>query len=446
MRDLERAPARPAHRAARPRPGVRPARRMAERGGSAARQAGPRAAAPGARDAPPRPRRPAASRCIDGRPPDASDRHAVADAPDRSARAAPAVPEPASDPRQAGPPGQLAPQARGPRAGDRPVRRASRCPRTRARGMAPVPIEVLRLADGGALLEQPGSVTSISYQAPRSRSAGQLTNGSFRASIDLSRVEPRAGAEPVSVPVDVDRRRPARPHRRLLAAAASNVRLDEVVTRGMPVTIDTGAVPEGIEVGPIVVEPIHASSMRGASSRLANVRSGERPRRRRRQRHQHRPGRRRSRPSTRPDAVVPGIEVDPPSVRVRTDVARQLGYVDAPGRSRSSSASRARGMRIDDGPRRRRRRSRSAARTPTSASSTMVPTEPDRHRRPRGELARVRGRGCELPAEVTVDGRARGHRQRRASRRARARARSRSAPRSPARAPDRTLPPRGPRP
>ena len=49
----------------------------------------------------------------------------------------------------------------------------------------PVPIEVLRSPAGGALLEQPGSVTTIRYRAPI-EATGQLTGGSFRASIDLS--------------------------------------------------------------------------------------------------------------------------------------------------------------------------------------------------------------------------------------------------------------------
>jgi YbbR domain-containing protein len=191
---------------------------------------------------------------------------------------------------------------------------------------APVPIEVLGAPDGGALLEIPGVVDHIEFQAP-SEVAEQLTNDSFRASIDLSGVEPRPGAEPVSVPVDVY---PVDPRVRVLGYSPPGVavRLDEVVARARPVIVDPGAVPEGIELGPLVAEP-NQVTIRGASSRLQNVRSVE--------------GRfviDASGLNIDQDvaleafdelgALVPGIDIDPPSVRVRADVARQLAYVTVP--------------------------------------------------------------------------------------------------------------------
>ena len=63
-----------------------------------------------------------------------------------------------------------------------------------------VPIEVLDPPPGAAVLDLPGSVTSIRYRAPI-EVASQLTNGSFLASIDLGDVTPTAGGPPV--PVDV---------------------------------------------------------------------------------------------------------------------------------------------------------------------------------------------------------------------------------------------------
>jgi YbbR domain-containing protein len=191
---------------------------------------------------------------------------------------------------------------------------------------SPVPIEVLRAPAGGALLELPGAVTEITYRAPLDV-ANQLTAGSFRASIDLSMVQPRVGAEPVEVPVDVF---PIDPRVRVVdyTPRGVNVRLDEVVTRGMPVSIDTGTVPEGIELGPIIAEP-NQVFVRGASSRVSNVRSVEG--------HIGIDGSAINIDQDVPievfdelGALVPGVDLDPPSVRVRVDVARRLAYATLP--------------------------------------------------------------------------------------------------------------------
>jgi YbbR domain-containing protein len=190
----------------------------------------------------------------------------------------------------------------------------------------PVPIEVLNAPVGGALLDHPGVVDSIEYRAPADI-ADALTNDSFRASIDLSNVQPRAGAEPVEVPVDVF---PVDPRVRVVdySPTGVTVRVDEVVTRTMPVTVDHGPLPEGIEMGPITTDP-NQVTISGASSRLQNVRSVE--------------GNFvvdasgiNINEDVRVDAldelgvVVPGIEVDPRLVRVRADAARQLAYATIP--------------------------------------------------------------------------------------------------------------------
>lgn len=101
--------------------------------------------------------------------------------------------------------------------------------------------------------------------------ASRLTSGSFRASVDLSVVEPRVGAPPVEVPVTLF---PIDPRVDIVdfAPHSVNVRVDQVVTRRMPVTIDYGAVPEGIVIGPVGVDPATVV-IEGASSRLATVRS-----------------------------------------------------------------------------------------------------------------------------------------------------------------------------
>jgi YbbR domain-containing protein len=190
----------------------------------------------------------------------------------------------------------------------------------------PVPVEVLNAPSGGALLDDPGVVDRIEYRAPDDV-ADALTNDSFRASIDLSGVQPRVGAEPVEVPIHVF---PVDPRVRVVDYSPSGVaiRVDEVVSRQMPVQVDPGPVPEGIELGPVIAEPNQVLAT-GASSRLQNVRTVE--------------GRfvvDASGINIDEDvtleafddvgALVPGIDIDPPAVRVTADVARQLSYATLP--------------------------------------------------------------------------------------------------------------------
>jgi len=124
-----------------------------------------------------------------------------------------------------------------------------------------------------------------------------------------------------------------------------NVRLDEVVTRRRPVTIDTGVVPEGIELGPVVASPSQVT-VSGASSRVQNVRTVE--------------GRIPVDASginidqdvameafDELGAIVPGVEIDPASVRVTADVARRLGYATLPVMVELNGEP-ARGFRVDN--------------------------------------------------------------------------------------------------
>ncbi|MFV2063932.1 MAG: YbbR-like domain-containing protein [Chloroflexota bacterium] len=207
----------------------------------------------------------------------------------------------------------------------------------------PVPIEVLNAPVGGSLLELPGVVDEIRYRAPQEISS-QLTVGSFRASIDLSAIEPRLGAEPVPVAVDVF---PVDPRVRVVdhSPRSVNVRLDQVLTRGMPVIIDPGAIPEGIELGPVISEP-NSITVRGASSRIQSVRTVE--------------GRVPIDASginidqdvameafDELGALVPGVEIEPASVRVTIDVARQLAYATLPVLAELRGEP-ARGRRVDN--------------------------------------------------------------------------------------------------
>ena len=189
-----------------------------------------------------------------------------------------------------------------------------------------MPIEVLNAPTGGALLDDPGAVERIEFQAP-DEVAKALTNDSFRASIDLSSVQPRPGANTVDVPVDVF---PVDPRVRVVGYDPPGVtlRVDQVVSRTMPVEVDHGPLPDGIELGPLTVEPNQAT-ITGASSRLQNVRTVE--------------GRfvvDASGINIDQDvaleafddvgAIVSGVDVQPSSARVQADVARQLAYATLP--------------------------------------------------------------------------------------------------------------------
>jgi YbbR domain-containing protein len=207
----------------------------------------------------------------------------------------------------------------------------------------PVPIEVLNAPPGGALLDDPGAIDRIEYLAP-DEVAETLTHDSFRASIDLSAVEPRPGANTVEVPVDVF---PADPRVRIVAydPPGVTVRVDSVVTRRMPVEIEHGPLPDDIEIGPMTVEPNQAS-ISGASSRLQNVRTVE--------------GRLVIDASginidsdiplealDEDGAIVPGVDVEPATARVQADVAHRLAYATLPVVPELTGAP-AHGRRVDN--------------------------------------------------------------------------------------------------
>ena len=176
------------------------------------------------------------------------------------------------------------------------------------------------------LLTPPGAVTEIRYRAPLDI-AGQLTSQSFRATLDLSGLTPEQGGPAVEVPVQLVALDP-RVQVVDYAPRAVDVRLDSVVSRMVPVTVERGVAPEGLVLGPPQVEPA-AVLLRGASSRLADVRSVV--------------------ARLAVDAsglnidqdvdlaavdeagdLVPGVEIVPGDARVRIDVGRELAYAVLP--------------------------------------------------------------------------------------------------------------------
>jgi YbbR domain-containing protein len=133
-----------------------------------------------------------------------------------------------------------------------------------------VPIEVLNPPPSAAVLDVLGNVTSIRYRAPVD-AASQLTNGSFRASVDLANIK----AQPGGATVDVDVILFAIDQRVTIVdfnPPTVRVRIDTLQTSPIPVTVDYGIVPRGFTIGQPQVTPKNVT-VTGASSRVARIQS-----------------------------------------------------------------------------------------------------------------------------------------------------------------------------
>lgn len=188
-----------------------------------------------------------------------------------------------------------------------------------------VPVDPIRPPTGATLLADPDPVTLIRYRAPLD--VGVLSPDSFRATVDLSRVDAVPGGDAVSVAVTVvalDSRVQVvdfQPH-------LVEIRLDPVEVRELPVTVSLGSVAEGLTVGPPQAEP-NSVTLRGASSRVNAVTQVI------------------ARVTIDASALnvdrevqlvavdgngnpVPNVEIDPERARVRIAVARELATVTLP--------------------------------------------------------------------------------------------------------------------
>jgi filamentous hemagglutinin family protein len=131
-----------------------------------------------------------------------------------------------------------------------------------------VPIEVLNPPPNAAVLDVLGSVTNIRYRAPV-EAASQLTNGSFRASVDLANVKAQPGGVTVDAAVNlfaIDQRVTIVDYNPI----AVRVRIDLLKTSSLPVTVDYGVVPNGFRVGPPQITP-KTVNVTGATSRVARI-------------------------------------------------------------------------------------------------------------------------------------------------------------------------------
>jgi len=132
-----------------------------------------------------------------------------------------------------------------------------------------VPVDPIRPPPGATLLADIEPVREVRYRAPID--VGILSPDSFRATVDLSRVEPRQGGEVQDVAVTLDAI-----DRRIQVVEFSprtvQVRLDFVQEREMPVSVVHNAAPEGLSIGTPQTDP-SVVNIRGASSRVSAVRS-----------------------------------------------------------------------------------------------------------------------------------------------------------------------------
>ena len=162
-----------------------------------------------------------------------------------------------------------------------------------------IPIQVLNQPEQTFVLGSLDDVTSVRYIAVGTDRPA-VTSSSFTATIDLADVEAVAGAPPVSVPVVV---RAVDPRIQVVDFSPSRVavRLDPLVTKDVPVRVDLGTVPPGLDVRePVVSQESVAVSGPGFGGPLRHRRARPGPHRPLRPRRQ-RDGRpaRRSTPAAR---------------------------------------------------------------------------------------------------------------------------------------------------
>ncbi len=131
-----------------------------------------------------------------------------------------------------------------------------------------IPIQLINQPPDTFVLGDVDDVTTVRYLAIGS-DRPQVTSSSFTATMDLATVVAVPGAPSISLPVVVQSVDPAI---QVIDFAPSRVaiRLDPLVTREVPVTVDIGTVPPGLDVRDPVVsqDPVMVS---GPDSAVRNV-------------------------------------------------------------------------------------------------------------------------------------------------------------------------------
>jgi YbbR domain-containing protein len=189
-----------------------------------------------------------------------------------------------------------------------------------------IPIQLLNQPPDTFVLGDVADVTSVRYLAIGS-DRPQVTAASFTATVDLADVVAVPGAPSVSLPVVVKSVDPAI---QVIDFAPSriSVRLDPLVTREVPVKVDMGTVPPGLDVREPVVsqDPVTVSgpdsAVRAVAAALARVRldpSGIDV--------NETVG---LQPVDAQGVVVGGVDVEPSTVRVTIQIGSQLSTKTLP--------------------------------------------------------------------------------------------------------------------
>ncbi|MCU0484095.1 MAG: CdaR family protein [Chloroflexi bacterium] len=115
-----------------------------------------------------------------------------------------------------------------------------------------IPITVLNPPADAFVMGDLPDVTTVRYLVIGS-SPPRVTSASFSATIDLAGVETRPGAPPVSVPVRVQATDPSVVQVVDFEPSRIQVALDPLVSKEVPVRVDRGTVPPGLEIREPVV-------------------------------------------------------------------------------------------------------------------------------------------------------------------------------------------------
>jgi YbbR domain-containing protein len=127
-----------------------------------------------------------------------------------------------------------------------------------------IPIEPVGQPEDTFMLQAIPPVTEVRYVSP---SGARAISSTFTATVDLSGIEPGSG--PKSVPVvvqSIDDRINVID----FTPDVVTVQLDELKTKKVPVTVDYGTVPDGLDVGTPTVSPTEVD-VSGPASVVANV-------------------------------------------------------------------------------------------------------------------------------------------------------------------------------
>jgi YbbR domain-containing protein len=128
-----------------------------------------------------------------------------------------------------------------------------------------VPVTAINQPPGVVLLSNLDSVTQVKFFAPQDSAA--LDSSSFRATVDLSNVDPKVGR--VLVPVHVE---PIDDRIQVLQVQPSriNIDVDQLASRSVPVVVEPGPLPSALDVRSPTLS-IDSVTVKGPASQVRRV-------------------------------------------------------------------------------------------------------------------------------------------------------------------------------